>query len=358
MQIYHEKNQVPAMMTILLFVFFTCTRKTFGYQILILCVLFDFMFQNLKYRVKQNTERCALTVKVNKAFLLSLLMITGGHLYGYNQAVIDDCDYKTAISIQQNKLEQASDYDKGIYAKKLAMLYLKDQDQEHAFEFFLKALELLKTKTSSPPYDEAEYKKAFSIYLDPSSKSPQITANNLIKTLEPVLQKNPDEYILDYFVAIAYANLGKYEEFFNHFSRAYQFYPSHYLAYKTKAVLHIKLLERTSGKAERAAQRQSVLDNLRLALELEPHDTTIYRLLISFSPQDQKCNQVQLCLNKIINGNIMIPRGELMFFVIEAVDHCNFDLAQRFIARAKEWYPQSRIVTSVQNYLDDRRLLR
>ena len=48
----------------------------------------------------------------------------------------------------------------------------------------------------------------------------------------------------------------------------------------------------------------------------------------------------------------MIPRSELMFYVIEAGDVSDRELAQRFIDRSKEWFPQSRIVTSAQNYLD------
>ena len=116
--------------------------------------------------------------------------------------------------------------------------------------------------------------------------------------------------------------------------------------------MHIKLLERTRTQAERAEQRRLIKDNLLLALEREPHDTTIYKLLISFSSQEIKADQIRVCLNKIINGNIIIPRGELMFYVMQAVDSGDRQLAQRFITHSKEWYPQSRIVTSAQNYLD------
>ena len=48
----------------------------------------------------------------------------------------------------------------------------------------------------------------------------------------------------------------------------------------------------------------------------------------------------------------MIPRSELMFYAIEAVDVSDPDLARRFIIRSKDWYPQSRIVTAAKNYLD------
>ncbi len=273
---------------------------------------------------------------------------------------IEERDLKKAIKIQQDKIDQAEEIDKAQYTEELALLYLKDQDQEKAFAAFLKVLDLIafaagqETVSAETIFvnDEVEYKRAFSIYLDPASESPTATAINLIKALLPVIKAKPDQYLLDYFVAIAYANLGKYEEFFTHFYRAYRFYPAHYLAFKTKAVMHIKLLERTRLESGRAEQRQAIMDNLTLALEREPQDITIYKLLISFSPKEKKRDQVQLCLNKIINGNIMIPRSELMFYVIEAVDVSDHELAQRFIDRAKVWYPQSRIVTSAQNYLD------
>lgn len=261
-------------------------------------------------------------------------------------------DYKQVIDIQLEKIEQASADKKGDYAKELALLYLKDQDQELAFKSFLKALDLTKSIDLQPSYDETVYKKAFSIYLDPSSASPQVTSKKLIKELRPILNERPDQYLLNYFIAIAYANLGKYEEFFNHFYKAYQFDPEHYLAYKTKAVLHIKILERTKKDYERTIQRQLISDHLIFAMQKEPLDTTIYKLLISFSPKEKKNGYIQLCLNKIINDNIIIPRSELMFYVIEASDINDPDLAQRFIDRSKDWYSHSRMITSAQNYLD------
>lgn len=270
------------------------------------------------------------------------------------QLAIEQREFKKAIEIQHEKINHADAANKAEYHRELALLYLKDQDQEKAIIAFLEALSL-KPNTPTPATtapDEAEYKKAFAIYLDPTVDSPKATAINLLKALKPVLDAKPDQYLLDYFMAIAYANLGRYEEFFVHFYRAYQFYPAHYLAFKTKAVMHIKLLERASEENQRGTQRQLVTENLMLALEQEPLDTSIYRLLISFSPKEKKREQVQLCLNKIINGNIMIPRSELMFYVMEAVDVSDRALAQRFIDRSKEWYPQSRIVTSAQNYLD------
>lgn len=260
-------------------------------------------------------------------------------------------DIKQAINFQ-SELIQRSPEQKSVCLQELAFLYLKDQDQEHAFESFLQLLDILQVEEVPPPYDPQLYQEAFAIYIDSRAETPQATAAILLEKLLPILKEKPDQFLLDYFVAIAYANLSKYDEFFKHFERAYHYYPRHYLAYKTKAILHIKLLERTRGERERIAQRQKIVENLMLAVDKEPHDTTIYKLLISFSPQEKKSGQVRLCLNKIINDNIMIPRNELMFYVIEAVETNQRDLAEQFIIQAHEWYPQSRIIKSAQKYLD------
>lgn len=267
------------------------------------------------------------------------------------EASTPENDFKKTIAAQLEKIEVAPDCEKGGDTKELALLYLQDQNQELAFRAFLKALDLTIGSKGPSDGDKAAYNKAFSMYLDSSSESPKVKAKKLINALVPMLADNPDEHLLDYFLALAYANLGVYEEFFKHFYVAYQYDPNHYLAYKTKAVLHIKLLERTGDEARRTSERLLIMENLKIALRLEPLDTTLYKLLISFAPKEMKKDQIQLSLNKIIDGNIIIPRGELMFYAIEAVDIQTFELAERFITRAKEWYPKSQIVSSAQNYL-------
>lgn len=271
-------------------------------------------------------------------------------------SAIESEDYKKTIRIHQEQLTRIPEDKQATYIKELALLYLKDQDQEKAFEVFLQALDLCQSANVQDslftPYDEEAYRKVLAIYLDPSSESTQATAQQLIQEVRSILQAKSDQHILEYFMAIAYANLGKYADFFEHFYSAYRYYPDHYLAYKTKAILHLKLLERTRDEGQRNIQRQKIIDNLHLAIEREPSDITIYRLLITFSPKEKKRELVQLSLNKIINGNIIIPRTHLMFYVIEATDIKDPELAQRFISRAKEWYPESRIAISAQKYLD------
>lgn len=265
---------------------------------------------------------------------------------------LNERNFKKAIAIQKEVVESANGEAKGEALKELTFLYLKDQDQEKAFDTFLKALDFAPKLKEPIPADTALYEKAFRLYIDPTNGTPQATALKLLKELKPDAQKQPDQPLLDYFIAIAYANLNRFNEFFDHFYRAYIYYPDHYLAYKTKAILHIKLLERTRGEEDRERQRKAIKRQLDEALKREPRDVTIYRLLISFSPKEEKEEQVRRSLNKILCDNIMMPRSDLLFYVQEAVDSGERDLASRFIKRAGEWYPESRIVAAAQDYLN------
>lgn len=267
-------------------------------------------------------------------------------------AAISVRDYKKAIELQRKNGNILSGDAKAKAFKELAHLYLKDQDQEKAFYTFLQALEYVPACTEQSSGDPALYQAAFDLYIDPSNESPQDKAKKLIALLKPALQSNPKDFLLYYFVAIADANLNKFDEFFDDFFLAFTHFPEHYLAFKTKAVLHIKLLERTRGEEERNIQRRVIGRHFEEALKREPRDVTIYRLLISFSPKEEKEEQVRRSLNKIIGGNIMVPRSDLIFYVQEAVDSGERELAARFIHLAREWYPQSRLLESAQDYLD------
>ena len=261
-------------------------------------------------------------------------------------------NYKKAIAIKKEEVELSSQTDKSLKLKELALLYLKDQDQEKAFASFLAALDTAPKGKEGGSEDVALYEKAFNIYMDPSNNSPQITAQKLLEMLKPAVEQHPNQLILHYFIAIAYANQNRFDDFFNHFYTAYTFNPDHYLAYKTKAVLHIKLLERTRGEEDRSRQKREIKRQLEEALKREPRDVTIYRLLISFSPKEEKEEQVRRSLNKIIHDNIMVPRSDLMFYVQEAIDSGERNLAADLLQKSREWYPESRLVREAQTYLD------
>ncbi len=54
---------------------------------------------------------------------------------------------------------------------------------------------------------------------------------------------------------------------------------------------------------------------------------------------------------------MIIPRGELEFFIQNALDYADLELAERFLNRAKTWVPYSRTITAAQQLIDKRRSL-
>lgn len=260
---------------------------------------------------------------------------------------------KESIQRQVSIIQEAKPNEKGEALKKLAVLYLYEQNQELAFEVFLDALanaELITTATVVQSKEETEkYEQALAIYLD-HQLSVQESSKKIVLTYAPLLQKQKND-LLAYLVAIAYANLNLYHEFFDHFYYAYLSHPTHFLAYKTKAILHIKLLERRRTESERQKERSEVITHFEKAIACESSDVTLYKLLITFSSPEIKSKQVVQCLNKIIAGNMMIPRNDIMFYVQEAVDADERILAQKFIDKAQIWYPRSRLVAIAQEYI-------
>lgn len=260
-------------------------------------------------------------------------------------------DYKKAIELYRNDLNVADD--KSEIKAKLALVYWKDQDQELAFRTFLEALsEHIYTENASTE-DDAAYEKALKIYLDHSGGTNQAIAQKICRDFEGAIKEHPDYNKLGYVVAAAYANLGRYEDFFTLFYRSHLHHPDHFLAAKTKAVLHIKLFERARFVEEKEEQRSAVLYYLNAALEKEPRDCTLYKSLIAFSPEEKKLEVMHACLNKIIDKNIIIPRSDIGFYVEEAIGSKEFVLAQRFIDKVKEFYQFSRVVNAAQHYLDE-----
>ena len=195
--------------------------------------------------------------------------------------------------------------------------------------------------------EEAQFNKALGIYRD-HKLSPQESSTLILQNFVPIESRN---YLLSYLLAIAYANGNRYEEFMNYFYSAYLYYPNHYLSYKTQAILHIKLMERKRTEVDRSIQRDAIIMNFESALAREPYDVSLYKLLINFSSPEKKPKQVRQCLNKILEGTMIIPRSDLLFYVREAVDAKEMSLAQKFIDKARGWYPDSRLVSNAQEYL-------
>lgn len=229
--------------------------------------------------------------------------------------------------------------------------HLKNQEQEKAFQTFLTSLENTNSNQTTPTQEDQQlYDQALPLYLDHTD----IEKNSLkiVQEYAPIIKKHPEYHLLTFLVAASAANAGAYEQFFDLFHPAYRAHPDHFLAYKTLAVIHIRLFERARTPEERERQRQKILDNIAKAIDRYPSDSSLYKMQIGFADGPQKAQIVSDSLNKILSGNIIVPRVDIPLYVQKAVETKQYDLAQKFIDKAHEWYKVSRLITGAQEYLD------
>lgn len=263
-----------------------------------------------------------------------------------NKAFIMDCKQKIDAVAPDQKAE---------LMLKLSKAYLHDQDAEKAILSFLQALDwIIPHKISEiSPEEQNLYQEAFKIYLDRAgASSPQEIAFKMLAATKPQLDAHPDFTLLRLLQAIAFANVGMFDDFFDSFYTAYHYHPDHYLVYKTKAILFIRLHERARIDQDRESWRKSALANLQEALERYPGDTSLYRLLLIFTPEEGKAKAIETWLQKIIESDLMISRSDVGFFVEQAVKEKKIALAQRLIDKSRRWYSYSRAINDAQEYLD------
>lgn len=284
-----------------------------------------------------------------------LLILCSFHLYSYASVCVEE-GYKATIASLQESISNASQDQRCELQKQLAILYFKDQSLEKAFSVFMQALDSASSEPA-PSISEEEhklYESALDIYLKhPSLAEARKAADRIIAEYAPVLKNHPEYYLLGYLLAVAEANLNQFESFFNRFYRSYHYFPQHYMAYKTKTVLHTKLFACARTPKEQEIQRIAILENASVALQKNPKDIALYKMMISFASENNKQHFVITFLNKIIEGDIIIPRADIAFFVQQAIATKQIELAQRFLNKARSWYPQSRVIDAAQAALQN-----
>lgn len=264
---------------------------------------------------------------------------------------------KEEILALEKKIPHLSLQDKGKKKAELAALYYEDQDQEKALQTFLDALQdfpLSSEKQREITADEApHYQQALALYLNQNSgQDVEGVARQLLACYLPMVEKNPSFIHINFLIAAAYANLGDFPTFFRAFVSSYSQDPDHYMAYRTKAILHLKLHEKVRSSVEREQQRKEIYENINEALKRNSRDITLYKLKILFSADADRFQSVQTSLQKILDENIIPPRIDLLFYTKEAVDSHQKELAKRFLSKAHEWYPYSRQLNTAQELVD------
>lgn len=264
---------------------------------------------------------------------------------------------KSAAFLYQNYLEKAPFSDQGIVNTHLATIYYRDQEHERAFKTFIDALNLatLEPTISLSKEEESVFNRALTIYLNSAGLTPEETAKKIIDQFGSCCAENPHFFHLAFLIAISHANLGDYEQFFKQFYQAYVHLPHHFLSYKAKAALHIKLFERAKTDQQREKERQWILEYAKHAVAMQPQDSSLYRMIFAFTREELKANTLSLYLNQIIKQNIVISRGDIPYYIEIALAFNLTDLAQKFLDQAKEWYQYSRVISAAQQFIDEKK---
>jgi hypothetical protein len=262
------------------------------------------------------------------------------------QAMCDRGDYKEAIQQIQRQLALSPRED--LYLS-LAALYVRDQQEELGLASFAKALKAAKPAKKMPTQAELiVFNELLPIYL-----RPQESKESLEERLTPILGDHPDYLYIQFFAAALSANKKKFEEFFAYFYRSYLCYPDCYMAYKSQGVLASLLLQRVREVHEKEFWRREALAHFRLACKEMPQDIGLYKMLICTAGAQEKKENVRFAIEAIIESNAVIPRGEIPFYIQEALQVQDKVLAEKLLKKATSWYQYSRIIQELQRQIDE-----
>ena len=268
---------------------------------------------------------------------------------------IEPAALKQTILAKQNALQMASsEREKSQIFYELARAYCQDQEIEQAFCHFLEAL---KRADKLPPcvMSESEkniYESALDEYLANAGTDPGRAAQELLDHYGEKAENHSEYLYLNFLIATAYANLGKYDAFFERFFRAYPYLSDTFLAYKTQGILYLRLSQRSACMDERQAFQREAFECLTSALERSPQDASLYKVLVFLAKDEENDAQVRVYLKGIVANKTPVPRGDIYLYVREAVALGEWGIGQAIIDQARALYDYSRAVSAAQEYLN------
>lgn len=288
------------------------------------------------------------------SILLSFKGIGSDHFPQLTNLLVQG-EYNEAIEQINERLSRTDGKARSQLLFQLALIETKDQEMEKAFAHFLEALSLAPLEAVSPVQSQEKklYDQALQIYLNNhTGQDLKAGSEEIIKKYSPFFDEHPNYYLLNFMLAAAYANLGKMDQFFERFYESYVHLPDSFMAYRIQAILHQKLFERAATPQAKQIERQQVFIFAQKASNANNADTELYKLMISMSDQEEKRTIVEQTLNKIMCQNIIIPRSDIIFYVLQALDTNQKDLAQEFVNKSREWYQYSRVINEAQQAVD------
>ena len=236
----------------------------------------------------------------------------------------------------------------------LAQAYYQDQESDKAFYYFLESLKEAPSDQENPMSAEEEtlFTEASDLYLKQTDLDPVKSAHTILERFGSVADQHPEFFHLNLIVSVAHANLGAYDLFFERFYRVYPSVSETFMVNKTCGVLYLRLSQRTIYADEKYLYQQKARHFLNLALEKNPKDSSLYKILIFLAKEEENDALVVACLQKMVETEVTISRGDIYLYVREAVAYGEMKLGQAIVDKACALYDYSRAITAAQEYLD------
>ncbi|NGX61721.1 MAG: hypothetical protein K940chlam9_01210 [Chlamydiae bacterium] len=283
---------------------------------------------------------------MRRLFLIGLVGIVG--------TLGAEGDVKERIAGYHTALEMAHGAEESLVHYQLAMAYLEDQELDRAFLHFLKALEKVEREAAPPMSVEEKklYEEALGLYLAQSGQNPLEMGHQLLEKYEGVTSKHSEYLYLNFLLSAAYANMERFEEFFKCFYAAFPKMHDLFLADKISGILYLRIAKREADRELAKTYREKAISSLSEALEKNPEDPGLYKTLLFLAKDEKNTPLVRTYLEKIVAHRVPIARGDLSFYVQEAVALGEKGLGQSILDQARLRYDYSRAIERTQQYLE------
>ena len=261
---------------------------------------------------------------------------------------------QTILSKKQALHKASCEREKAPLFYELARVYHKDQEIAQAFIHFLEALKRVEKQASYTMSLEEKkvYESALSNYLAQGGHNPEAAAQELLNSYGEMAAAHSDYLHLNFLIATAYANLGRYDDFFELFYRGYPYLSDSFLAYKTQGILYLRLSQLSSSMEVRQTFQEEASRLLTRAWERNGKDAGLYKVLVLLAKDQKDDTLVRTYLGELVAHETPIPRGDISFYVREAVRLGEWEVCQIIVDQARALYDYSRAVSAAQEYLN------
>ncbi len=264
--------------------------------------------------------------------------------------LVGEMSIKEKVAFFEKKIAQSlSSEEKSASLIDLACAYIHDQEVNKAFSAFLEALKCAPEQKNAALLEEEKkiYDSALSQYLKQGCIDPFKTARELLSTYEELALAHPEYCHLNFLIATAYGNVGRYEEFFKLFAKLYPQMQDNFLADKSVAMLYFKKAQTENNESLKA----KAIEHLKSALAKTAIDPTIYKLLIIDAKEKGQHDLEVEYFKMMCAQKAPLMRGDIFLYVKELVDLKQIEIAEGLLKNAAAEYSFSRSIVDAQSYI-------